>query len=99
MIIYIDNDYKCHITKTDELRTIETDFFDGKCKTFIEGYRYVPEGEEWTRADGMTFYGEMITPWKNFIDLLIAQQEYENEQLKAALADADSALAVLGVTV
>ena len=27
-------------------------FFDGKCTEFIEGYRYVPEGERWLERIG-----------------------------------------------
>ena len=91
MIIYVDSDYKCYTESTDYLRAFETDFFDGKCKPFIEGYRYVPEGEEWTREDGMTFAGEMITPWVDYRDLLVYQAAYLEEQL----ADADGALEVL----
>ena len=34
--IYIDSDFKCHVTNEDEtLTTIETDIFDGKCNTFL----------------------------------------------------------------
>ena len=42
MTIYIDNDYKCHVTDDGAMRVVETDFFDGKCAEFVEGYRYVP---------------------------------------------------------
>ena len=36
MTIYIDNDYKCHVTDAGTMRPVETDFFHGKCDTFIE---------------------------------------------------------------
>ena len=97
MKIYIDSDFKCHATNTGELREIETDFFDGKCTAFIEGYRFVPEGETWTRSDGVTFNGEMISPWKDYNVLAAYQEMYE--AMNAELSDADAALAELGVTV
>ena len=91
MTIFIDTEYKCHVANDGTMREFAVPFFDGKCDSFVEGYRYVPAEEEWTRADGEVFRGEMISPWKNYTDLYIAQLEYE-------LADADSALAELGVT-
>ena len=68
-IIYIDNDFKCHITGNDTMIAIETDAFDGKCDSYIEGYRFVPEGESWTREDGEEFKGQMIAPWKDYTEL------------------------------
>ena len=50
--IYIDSDFKCHAADDGTLRAVETDFFDGKCDTMLEGYRFVPAGESWTREDG-----------------------------------------------
>ena len=92
MKIYIDSDYRCH-TKTEEnFREFDVPFFDDKCTTLIEGYRYVPAGETWTRSDGVEFTGEMIAPAEDYEPLGIAQERYEakiNEE----------ALAVLGVTV
>lgn len=94
--IYIDSEYHCHISnQNDAFRKIATDFFDGKCQTFIEGYRFVPQGESWAREDGVVFRGEMIAPWKPYSELDAAQREYEQEQL----ADMQAALEILGVTV
>lgn len=96
MVIYIDNDCKCHSTNmSGTLREIETDFFDGKCQTFIEGYRFVPKGESWTREDGTVFTGEMVAPWKSYDELDQAQREYERSQI----ADMQAALELLGVVV
>lgn len=81
MIIYIDSEYKCHTINDSTMTLIETDFFNGKCQAFIEGYRFVPSGKTWTREDGTTFIGEMISPWKNYSELDAAQREYEKEQL------------------
>lgn len=84
MKIYIDNECHCHTTNPDNtFREIETDFFDGKCDAFIEGYIFIPEGESRTRSDGVVFHGEMIAPWKDYDELDNAQREYE----KALLAD------------
>lgn len=83
MTIYIDNDYKCHVTDDGTMRAIETDFFDGKCTEFIEGYRYVPSGETWTRADGQTFTGEMISPWRDYSSLAAIQTAVDRTQAQA----------------
>ena len=50
--VYIDSDFKCHVADDGARKAAQTDFFDGKCDAFVEGYRLVPEGENWTRADG-----------------------------------------------
>lgn len=80
MIIYIDNDFKCHAELSEGLRAFEVPFFEGKCKRFIEGYRYVPQGETWVREDGEKFKGEMIAPFVNYSKLYEAQLIYEKEQ-------------------
>ena len=98
--IYIDSDYKCHVSDDGTMTAVETDFFDGKCATFIEAYRFVPAGWIWTREDGQVFRGQMIAPWKDFDELDAAQREYEREQytaMEAELADARAALEILGV--
>lgn len=83
MTIYIDNDYKCHVTDDGTMRAVETDFFAGRCSEFIEGYRYVPAGETWTRADGQTFTGEMITPWRDYSGLAAIQTAVDRTQAQA----------------
>lgn len=93
--IYIDADCRCHVTGDGTLRAVETDFFDRKCDAYIEGFRFVPFGESWTRDDGTVFHGEMIAPWRDFRELDEAQREYE----KQLLAEYAEALKVLGVEV
>lgn len=93
--IYIDSDFKCHVASADGMTAIETDFFDGKCDTFIEGYRFIPNDETWTRYDGVVFYGEMIAPWKDYVELDNIQQKYEQEQNAANI----EALRIMGVEV
>lgn len=94
MTIYIDNDYKCHTANDGTMREFDVPFFDGKCAAFIEGYRYVPSGESWTRADGEIFAGQMIAPWKPYDQLYKAQLEYEVAQYEAALTEIETALGV-----
>lgn len=101
MTIYIDSDFKCHVSDDGTMTAVETDFFDGKCDAYIEGYRYVPSGEVWTRPDGVVFHGEMVAPWKDWRELDAAQRAYEREQyaaMEAELADARAALEILGVS-
>ena len=94
MTIYIDNDFKCHVSDDGTRRALDVPFFDGKCAAFIEGYRYVPSGERWTRADGQVFGGEMIAPWKYYDQLYKAQLEHEVAQYEAALSEIETALEV-----
>lgn len=96
MTIYIDSDYKCHISPADGLTAVETDFFDGKCRQHIEGYRFVPAGQTWTREDGVIFTGEMIAPAEDSRLLEAAQAAYEEAIAEAA--DMQAALEVLGVS-
>lgn len=86
MTIYIDSDFKCHISSGDGLTTVETAAFDGKAPGYIEGYRFVPEGMSWVREDGAEFPGEMVTPWKPWEELDAVQREYEREQYNSLLA-------------
>ena len=93
--IYLDSDYKCHLAYDGTLTAVETDFFDGMCDAMVEGYRFVPAGQTWTRRDGTVFDGEMIAPWKPWNELDEAQREYDLE----LLAQYAEALKIVGVTV
>ena len=95
MKIYIDSEFKCHVSDDGTMTAVETDFFDSKCDAFIEGYRFVPPGENWTREDGVVFQGEMIAPWKDYAELDSAQREYERQML----AEYTEALKIMGVEV
>lgn len=97
MIIYLDSNFKCHITNNGALTPVETKAFDGKCDAYIEGYRFVPGGKTWVREDGMEFSGEMIAPWKPWQELDEAQREYERQlvaEYEAALREIEEALGV-----
>ena len=92
--IYIKpNTFECYVTNDGMMLEVQTDYFDGKCDAYIEGYRFIPKGETWTRSDGLVFHGEMIAPWKPYPELEAAQAEYEKEQRIAALEDKNAALA------
>ena len=95
MKIYIDKECKCHTSNPDgDFREVDIEDFNGKCQTYIEGHRYCPDGESYTREDGEVFKGECLVPWKNCDELANAQREYE----KALIADMQTALNKLGVT-
>lgn len=87
MKIYIDTEFHCHTTNPDgAFQEVETDVFDGKCQTFIEGYCYEP------KKDGISKY-----PWKIYSELDSAQREYERQMLadyESALAEIEAALGV-----
>lgn len=96
MTVYIDSDFNCRTTPAGGLTPVETNAFDGKCKRFIEGYRFIPAGQSWTRSDGVIFTGEMIAPKEDSRILEAAQAAYEEAQKENA--DALAALEVLGVS-
>lgn len=82
--IYIDLDYKCHVVNDGTRKAVETDFFDGKCNAFVEGYCY----------DGRNGYVQ-IYPWMPYNELDDAQRNYERQlitQYEAELAELDAAL-------
>ena len=96
MTIYIDNDYKCYVSDADGRRAVETDVFNGKCDEWIESYRFVPNGETWTREDGEEFT-DTIAPWKDLSEAYVAQEAYvstQNTQYEAALSEIEVALGV-----
>lgn len=97
MTIYIDSDYKCYVSAAEGRRAIETDAFNGKCPEWIESYRFVPEGDTWTREDGEEFRGEMAAPWKDLGEAYAAQAAYvtaQNAQYEVALSEIEVALGV-----
>lgn len=83
MTIYIDNDYKCHVTDDGTRRVFDVPFFDGKCAEFIEGYRFVPIGETWIRSDGQMFTGEMIASFREYSHIAEIQDAVDRAQAQA----------------
>lgn len=95
MTIYIDNEFKCHISDNGTMTPVDTEFFDGKCPSYIEGYRFIPSGCTWTRSDGEVFRGEMAAPWKPWNELDEVQRQYEREQIEAVRIENDELLSDL----
>ena len=96
MRIYLDKDFKCYTQENSRtVQSVETDIFDGKCTAFIEGHRFVPAGQSWTRADGVVFSGEMATPFKDSRLLETVQSMYE--QVQAGQEAQDSRIAYIGM--
>lgn len=93
MTIYIDSDYKCYTSPGGGRTAVETDAFLGRCRQYIEGYRFVPSGQTWVREDGQSFTGEMISPWRDYELLAELQALYEEEQTKRA--EVQEALSIL----
>lgn len=81
MKVYIDSEFKCHVSSGERLTEVEVSFFDNKCDKFVEGYRFVPSGSVWTREDGVEFAGEMVSPWKDYNELAMAQLDYMTEKM------------------
>ena len=97
MIIYVDKkEYHCHTKKPDgEHIPIETEFFNGKCAAYIEGFIWLPEGHE-VVINGDAYNNPMITPWKDIRILDAYQEQYE--AMLAEQKDMQNALNKLGVT-
>lgn len=87
MLVYVDSDYKCHVTPADGFCEVDVPFFDGKCNAFIEGYRYVPKGETWTNPQGVKCSG--VSPWRDYALLDELQTQYEAQIAAAAAAYAE----------
>ena len=86
MKLYLDADFRCHLSGGAGMTEMDTELFDGKCPAYIEGYRFVPAGETWVREDGAEFTGEMVAPCKPWEELDAAQREFERQQLEEANA-------------
>ena len=88
MTIYLDSNYICHLANDGTMTEVETDVFNGKADAFIEGYRYIPEGETWTRTDGVQFHGLMIAPAKNYDRILtdVAISYLDDDQAETVTA-------------
>lgn len=85
-MLYYDSEFKLHTEFMEGETPVETDAFDGKCREYIEGHRYVPEGSVWVRDDGKAFPGVMCVPWKPKTELDAAQAQYERDQAELAAA-------------
>lgn len=71
MRIYIDEEYKCHVTNDGTMREVETDFFNGKCPEYIEGYKC-------DNSDNIRIY-----PWNPYVELKTIQTAVDRTQAEA----------------
>lgn len=65
--IYLDAEFKCHVTDDGTMTAVDTEVFDGKCDAFVEGYCY----------DNRV--GVRVYPWKPYPILEAYQQQYERD--------------------
>lgn len=79
--VYLDSEFKCHLSDDGTRTAFETGYFDDKCDRYTEGFRIVPRGESWVGEDGTVFKGEMFAPWKPYDTLLAAQSCFEQEKI------------------
>ena len=97
--IYIDSEFRCHLNDIGGLQAVETEVFDGKCDKYIEGYRFIPDGQTWTRGDGVQFTGPMVSPYKDYDILAAYQEQYQEDEtaveqaqvLQSQMAELDAA--------
>lgn len=95
-VVYIDDEYKCHAANQDgNYREVDGYFFEGKCDAYIEGFRYIPFGENWTNDDGHVIHGRAIIAWSPYNELDEVQRVYERQLID----EYAEALSVLGVEV
>lgn len=99
-VIYLDSEFRCSRSDPGGTTQVTTDFFAGKCDKYVEGFRYVPEGETWVRPDGQQFRGLMIAPWEDLAILRAYQEQYEAMALDAETIEKAEAYDILteGVT-
>lgn len=71
MVIYLDNEYKCHVTDDGTMRAVECDFFDSKCVEFVEGYIYDDRNSL------------VVYPWKPYAELEVIQNAVDRTQAEA----------------
>ena len=87
MRVYLDNEFKCHSDNSNGgYRDVEVAYFNGKCKTFVEGHRYIPLGEIFIDSTGAINEGSIIDAWKPYPELAAAQLQYELMMAEAEAA-------------
>lgn len=87
MKVHVDKKtFMCFTEPGKDREEFEIPFFDGKCKKFVESFRYIPEKREWTRNDGKVFSGEMLAYGRDSREADAAQTQYEADLAEAAAA-------------
>lgn len=100
-VYYLDKDYRLHAEQGEDMQAWEDrqGFFRGKSKTFIEGFRVIPDGEVWIDADGTDYHGPMIAATVAYETLDKAQTEQDGmrdvmTQASAMLTDAQASTVI-----
>lgn len=57
MIVFLDNEFRCHVNNDGAMTRVESNFFDGKCRAFAEAWRFIPSGYTWRNSDGFEIHG------------------------------------------
>lgn len=78
--IYVDSEFKCHVTDDGTMTPVETSFFDGRCDKFVEGY---------------CCKGNAIYPWKDLRILQAYQEQYEASPVSADVIEKAAAYDIL----
>ena len=73
--VYVDSENKCHVNNDGTMTPVKTNFFDGKCDCFVEGFCF-----ESTENESGAY------SWRPFEQLEAAQTQYEIDMAEAAAA-------------
>lgn len=84
--IYRNDEFVCFTENDGTLKEIAVDCFDGKCREYINGHRYLKPGESWEREDGKVFTGEMLCPLRDLSLLNEFQEQYDRMMQEATSA-------------
>ena len=76
--IYLDSNFMCYDKPAEGRQAVETDAFDSLCATALECYRFIPQGQAWTRPDGRIAPGPFIQAVKEPVDI---QRQYELDEV------------------
>lgn len=93
MTIYIDNEHHCHLDPAPDFVEVQTDFFAGKCREFVEGYCFRPDGAKIAMPDGTELDSGEVYPWQPYEQLAAYQDIFE----RSGNPDYAEALQILGV--
>lgn len=74
---YLDENFRLHVEQNEGMTEWEDTqgFFNGKFDTYVEGFRVIPEGEQWKAPDGTIYSGFMLAAAVDFDTLEKAQSE------------------------
>lgn len=74
MIVYIDDEYKCHINNDGTMRKVDIPDFDNKCPELIEAYKYYPS-DVYPGNNSAS----LLILCGSAVDVFAAQERYEKD--------------------